>query len=183
MEGSVRKGLGKAECVEVLDAGGSGVEPVKDCPFAPIAFMLQFLLEFDFDGSGLWLRHYFLLLHFEPSDPLHKNLRATETSPAPPLLQSPTHAGSSRTFFALSSDRDVNPQRRKDWDNLRCQNLPRRNASHNTAAHHRRTLRTDPVWGASHSGIRRTAGDPLHDHPSVGTVAVQEDSRLSGRPS
>ena len=75
MEDSVRKGLGKAECVEVLDAGGSGVEPVKDCPFAPIAFVLQLFLESDFDGSGLWLRHYFLLLHFEPGDPLRKNLR------------------------------------------------------------------------------------------------------------
>ena len=75
MEDSVRKGLGKAEYVETLDAGGGGVEPVKDCPFASIAFVLQLLLESDFDGSGLWLRHDFLLLHFEPGDPLRKNLR------------------------------------------------------------------------------------------------------------
>ena len=50
---TVRKGLGKAECVEVLDPGGSSIKPSQDCLLAPICFVLQLFLESNFDGSGL----------------------------------------------------------------------------------------------------------------------------------
>ena len=58
IHGTVRKGLGKAECVEVLDPGGSSIKPSQDRLSTQICFVLQLFLESDFDGRGFWSGHF-----------------------------------------------------------------------------------------------------------------------------
>ena len=47
VEDAVDQRLGKAECVEIFDTSGGGVEPFQDCTLALFFLTLEFLLECD----------------------------------------------------------------------------------------------------------------------------------------